>query len=127
MSRLDLVTLLVSDPKNSLRFYRELLGLELLKDSGGYVELASGALRLALFPRDELEKLLGLQMPAAGGALVLSFEVEELDERFESIVERGAEPVRAPAEAPWGKRVGFVRDPDGNLVELYEPPTPPRL
>ena len=33
----------------------------------------------------------------------------------------GAEPVTAPQTKPWGQDVAYVRDPDGNLVEIASP------
>jgi uncharacterized glyoxalase superfamily protein PhnB len=36
-------------------------------------------------------------------------------------VEGGAEPVTPPQTKPWGQDVAYVRDPDGNLVEIASP------
>lgn len=125
MIGLDLVTLLVADVERAKRFYVDALGLEVVKDSRGYVELAAGGgSRLALFPRADLAKLLERPEIAEGGGAaptVVSFHVEGLEARYEVFVSRGAEALMPPAKAPWGRRVAFLRDPDGNLVELADP------
>ena len=37
---------------------------------------------------------------------------------FDRAVEEGAAAVSPPQTKPWGQDVAYVRDPDGNLVEL---------
>jgi predicted enzyme related to lactoylglutathione lyase len=61
---------------------------------------------------------------AVGANSVLYFKVNEIENVFTAIVERGAQVERSPqlaAQMPdhalW---IGFVRDPDGNLVGLME-------
>ncbi len=53
-------------------------------------------------------------------ALILS--VEDVDAAFAALCGRGADFVTAPHDrSGWGIRVAHLRDPDGNLLELYEP------
>ena len=115
--RFDLVTLLVEDIEASRSFYQDILGLDVVKDAKGYVELASGHRRLALYSRSELSEL--LKMPLSPGSSVLSFLVEDLDSVFHDVVRRGAEILKPPGVMPWGRRLAFVMDPDRNVIELY--------
>jgi catechol 2,3-dioxygenase-like lactoylglutathione lyase family enzyme len=116
--RLDLVSLLVEDMPSATRFYRDVLGLSAIKDKDGYVELESGGVRLALYSRAALAKLLGVPEDRLG-PIDLSFRVDDADRAFSELVERGAEPLAAPRTMPWGHRLGFVRDPEGNLIEVF--------
>jgi catechol 2,3-dioxygenase-like lactoylglutathione lyase family enzyme len=115
---LDLVTLLVADVAVSTRFYRDVLGLTVIKDKDGYVELESGGVRLALYSREALAKLLAVPEDRVG-RIDLSFHVEDADRAFSELVERGAEPLVPPRTMPWGHRLAFVRDPEGNLIEVF--------
>jgi catechol 2,3-dioxygenase-like lactoylglutathione lyase family enzyme len=115
------VTLLVEDVAAARRFYRDVLGLDVVKDSKGYVELAGGGVRLALFSRRDLGELLDVPNEKVG-PVDLSLSVEDMDGAFEELAARGAETLVAPKKMPWGKRAAFVRDEDGNLVELTEEP-----
>lgn len=115
---LDLVTLLVADLAASTRFYRDVLGLSVVKDKDGYVELESGGVRLALYSRAALAKLLTVAEDRLG-RIDLSFRVDDADRAFSDLVERGAEPLVSPRTTPWGHRMAFVRDPEGNLIEVY--------
>jgi uncharacterized glyoxalase superfamily protein PhnB len=40
---------------------------------------------------------------------------------YERAVQEGAEPVTGPETRPWGQDVAYVRDADGNLIELASP------
>jgi lactoylglutathione lyase len=40
---------------------------------------------------------------------------------YDRAVEEGAAAVSPPQTKPWGQDVAYVRDPDGNLVELASP------
>jgi lactoylglutathione lyase len=44
--------------------------------------------------------------------------VEDVDVMTASLRDAGAGVLREPADMPWGERVGFVADPEGDLVAL---------
>ena len=46
---------------------------------------------------------------------------EDVAAAFERAVAEGAEAVQPPQTKPWGQDVAYVRDPDGNLVEIASP------
>jgi catechol 2,3-dioxygenase-like lactoylglutathione lyase family enzyme len=51
-----------------------------------------------------------------------ALEVEDLDQTFAALSAVGAEPVSPPAPAVQpGARFAYVRDPEGNLLELIQP------
>jgi catechol 2,3-dioxygenase-like lactoylglutathione lyase family enzyme len=50
-------------------------------------------------------------------------EVADLDGAFEAITGNGGQPVWPPADAVEpGARFAYVKDPEGNLIELIQPP-----
>jgi lactoylglutathione lyase len=118
--RLDLVTLLVDDLEAAKGFYRDVLGLPVLRDVAGFVELESGGGRLALYSRSALAELLAVDLSEVA-RIDLSFATSDVDRFFDELVARGAEPLAAPRTMPWGHRVAFFRDRDGNLVEIFAP------
>jgi lactoylglutathione lyase len=124
--KLTHVRLLTDRMDEMVRFYRDVLGLDVTLDAGGgvYYELASGAAILALFRRDLMAQLIGSDLPAPGrsDAAALTFEVEDVDEAARSLRERGAELVTEPSDYEVAfLRVAHLRDPDGNLVEINAP------
>ncbi|MBI4819639.1 MAG: VOC family protein [Deltaproteobacteria bacterium] len=111
------IAVTVSDVGVALRFYRDLLGLEHLFDAGPSLAfLRAGDVRLMLStPQGH---------GAVGANSVLYFRVENVEFRWAELVEKGATAERPPqltARMPdhelW---IGFVKDPDGNLVGLME-------
>lgn len=44
--------------------------------------------------------------------------MNDVDEAVDALRSIGAPVVLEPADQPWGERVAYVEDPDGNLVML---------
>ena len=56
--------------------------------------------------------------PGPGPRHELFVYVEDVDATVAALRDGGASVLRAPADMPWGERVGFVADPEGNVVSL---------
>ena len=53
--------------------------------------------------------------------ILISIDVSNVDQLLERVEALGGE-VSAPAkDMPWGQRVGHIKDPDGNAVNLAQP------
>lgn len=111
------IALVVSDVAKATGFYRDVLGLKFLFPAGPNLAfLAAGTVRIMLStPQGHGE---------AGKNSILYFKVTDIVGTHAAILARGATNERAPqltAKMPdhelW---IGFVRDPDGNLVGLME-------
>jgi lactoylglutathione lyase len=118
------IWLLVEDMPRALGFYRDTLGLTVAADLGGFVELnANERFLLSLFLRSAMrESEPGIALsPVAGQHAALVFAVQGLDAYCAGLRAKGAEFVSAEADHPeWGLRTAFLRDPNGNLLCLYE-------
>src|SRR3954469_17617622 len=58
------------------------------------------------------------QRPATGHRIELCVEVDDVDATVAQARARGVPVVLEPADQPWGERVAYLADPDGNLVLL---------
>jgi lactoylglutathione lyase len=117
--RLTHVRLLVSDMSASFRFYRDVLGLPTTwEDNSGYAEFTIGPdVALAIFPREEMGGVVALRPPGDGAVVILSVDdVDAVTAQIRSVDVEVGDPVDRP---DWGIRVAHLRDPDGNLIELY--------
>ena len=86
-----------------------------------YVEFAtpSGA-ALSLYARTRLEPYApGATQPGSNRAVMLEFEVADVDAEYARLRPVVADWVKAPSTQPWGNRSIYMRDPDGNLINLY--------
>jgi catechol 2,3-dioxygenase-like lactoylglutathione lyase family enzyme len=51
---------------------------------------------------------------------MVSFEVENVDETCQTLLEKGVRFINQPMDMPdWGMRVVHLRDPEENLIEFY--------
>jgi len=122
------VRLLVKDFPKCFKFYSEQLGLEPAwgDENGCYAsfKVADGIEGFALFMSDYMA-------PAVGNAdknqplgyrekSMVSFEVTNVDETYQSLLKKGIHFVNEPTDmSDWGMRVVHLRDPEENLIELF--------
>ena len=65
-------------------------------------------------------------MPArSSGAVIRSSR--KVDDEYDRIKQFTTEFVNEPTTMPWGNRSLLLRDPDGNLINLFTPVTPDAL
>jgi catechol 2,3-dioxygenase-like lactoylglutathione lyase family enzyme len=129
--RFGYTILYVSDVASSLDFYERALGQKrrFLHESGQYAELDTGETALA-FAAHELAaaNVPGIYRPEESPGTRPGFEVcfvtRDVQGAFDQAVTEGAESVTPPQTKPWGQQVAYVRDPDGNLVEIASPAGP---
>ena len=107
----------VKNIETSLGFYRDILGLPFLfSPNENLAFLQCGATRIML------------STPQGAGEVgknsILYFKVKDIGNYYQGVVENGATEERQPqlaAKMPdhelW---IGFLKDPDGNLVALME-------
>ena len=123
--RIGLVTILTDDVSSMKGFYRDILGFEVKKDLGNYVEFVNEGVRFAVCARDVMHEGTShssYREPSEGQAFELAFPLdspEEVDRAYEEIVSKGATPVKGPEMMAWGRRTAFFADPEGNIHELY--------
>ena len=120
---LDYVVLIVADLDRALDFYTGTLGLSLQHRAEKYAQMRAGTTRLSLYTRAAMSETLGVEIDApstSAPAFELGFKVTDCDAAFAELVRAGAPVVAAPTTRPWGQRTAYVRDPDGNLIELAE-------
>ena len=96
-----------------------------LPDDGpaGYVGLTRDASELAIVAEQWPNDHYGIPR-GSGPTFEMFIYVDDADETFAELQDRGATVIHAPEDMPWGERVGFVRDPDGNPVAIATAPQP---
>jgi catechol 2,3-dioxygenase-like lactoylglutathione lyase family enzyme len=122
--QLDNVRLLTDDFAAAFAFYADGVGLPVLYGTaeGPYAELSAGTASIGIAVRDQMP---GVDPTApAGDRAVLVLEAEPLDETLAELRARGIDVEDAVDRRAWGIRVTHLRDPDGRLLELFEPIQP---
>ncbi len=127
--RLYSVRLLVDRFDACFRFYRDVVGLEPVwgEEGGRYADFKAGnGAFIALFRRELMADAVGTRtLPADAPAqdrAALVLQVENLDAAVPMLRDKGAVFVTEPKDYPaWTIRAAHIRDPDGNLIELFSP------
>ena len=116
--RFSQARLLVDDFGATFRFYRDALGLGTASghESSGYASFDTGTGTIAIFERGGQSEVVELRPP--GDSTLLVLEVDDVDAAVARLVQH---VVREPVDQPeWGGRVAYLRDPSGNLIELFQ-------
>jgi lactoylglutathione lyase len=114
----------VASLQSSLVLYQQVLGgvpTYQFPDTGepAFVTLKLGSSEIGLGQMNDTPPLHGQVLrPASGHRIELCVYVDELESVFAAAVASGAKPVLSPTAQPWGERVAYIEDPDGNLVML---------
>ena len=126
--KFDHLRLLVANFPECFRFYRDLIGLEVTwgdeNDSyASFTDRKGKESVLALFKRQAMAAIVGTddlpQNVNAQDRVALIFAVENVDSTIEHLQNQGAAIVLEPRDYPdWGIRSAYIRDPDGNLIEI---------
>ena len=110
----------------TLGFYRDRLGLEVsfaFPEEGepAFVSLKLGGSELALADvRGQETGTHGLPVrPAGGQRFEVCVQVDDVDAAVAELRGTGAPVLVEPADQPWGERLAYVQDPEGNPVMLY--------
>ena len=115
----------VSDMEQTIAFYTNVLGLEVLER-----KVSPRGSHLAFLKVPNSEELIELtSFPPSGPVKVqedlvhLAFQVESLDETMTSLNAMGVKVTDGPTQTSSGNRFIFIDAPDGYEVELIERPS----
>jgi lactoylglutathione lyase len=108
-----------------IRFYRDLLGMiesfRFPKEGDpAYVTLTWGAASLGMGTYDVTPGLEArdLRLPKEGRGFELCIYVPDVDAVVARLQADGVSMLVAPVDQPWGERLAYVQDPEGNTVML---------
>ncbi|TAJ75111.1 MAG: VOC family protein [Gallionellaceae bacterium] len=108
------------DPKALADWYRDNLGLDVQPWGGaalrwGTPENPSGSTAWSLFSEDSSH------FEPSASPFMVNYGVDDLVGLLAALRERGCQILAGPEESEHGK-FGWLLDPEGNKVELWEPP-----
>jgi len=151
ITKLNHANVIVSDLERSIKFYTDVLGLEVLmateideaqfargvgisgaKVKGVFLQVPGTPTVIEMFeytaPHSS-KQISPSDLPSDIGIGHLAFEVHDLDVAYEKLVARGIKFVSAPVTIPethkdvGGVRFCYFNDPDGILLELISFPS----
>jgi predicted enzyme related to lactoylglutathione lyase len=139
IKKINCIEIPVSDMNKSTVFYEKVLGLDKSYEHPVWTSFDVGGTSLAIAVsgtkgQDKDTEICRSCTPcvlryAAGkggqtgkptAMFVLYLSVEDLDEKFHELKEKGVEFISEPREQAWGGRTALMLDPDRNILVLSE-------
>jgi predicted enzyme related to lactoylglutathione lyase len=117
IKRVEWVAIWSENVEGLLPFYRDVLGLRVVQQWEGYVSLSGS---------DEGSNLnLGTHSEVRGKASdpyrhMVGLRCDDVDGEYVRLSSLGVEFIEKPAPYP-GFRLATLKDPEGNLIQLYQP------
>ena len=124
--------LFVHDQDAALKFYRDVIGLEVRTD-----ESVEDYRWLTVGPADQPDLEIGLSrigppvpptdyealnaLLAKGSLQGIIFQIDDVDAKFEQVRAAGAEVLQEPIDQFYGVRDCAFRDPSGNMIRFSSP------
>lgn len=118
--KLKNILLVVSDLEQSIAFYHDLFGLEVILDQDGNVIMTEG---LVLQDAKIWRQFLGQGIIPKNNTCELYFEEQNIEAFVEKLEKYplSIEYVNPLMVHSWGQKVVRFYDPDGNLIEVGTP------
>jgi uncharacterized glyoxalase superfamily protein PhnB len=116
------VRLVTNDFEALVSFYSRLSATDATRLAEGFAELRLAGATLAI-SEERLVRLFnaGAATAASNRSAILEFEVDDVDAILARLGD-AATVVMPPSTMPWGNRSLLIRDPDGNLVNVFSRP-----
>ncbi len=117
LNKIEGITLLVSDLKRSVEFYRDTLNLRVNKESEDKIEFSK---------KDSTNTKLIIELDKTGSnknnksSVIITFSVIDLNTIYDKLTQRKVDFHKKLSEDETGKNT-IIRDPDGYLISLTEP------
>ncbi len=107
------ITLTVKDLKKSVEFYENILGLQKKYEFNDYAGFDCGGVELGVKTWGELQ-------PPRKGEPCIDFLVDNVDEAYRTLRDKGVEFLEEPKETLWGARAVAFADQDGNVLQMVQ-------
>ena len=117
LNKIEGITLLVSDIKRSVEFYRDILNLRVNKESEDRIEFSK---------KDSTNTKLIIELDKTGSnknnksSVIITFSVIDLNTIYDKLTQRKVDFHKKLSDDETGKNT-IIRDPDGYLISLTEP------
>ncbi|WP_339296854.1 VOC family protein [Paenibacillus sp. FSL R5-0623] len=118
------VRIITDDVNRLVEFYEKITGVSAERPAPVFAELVMPSCTLAIGHSQTVQLFgAGSAVAANNRTVIIEFHVHDVDAEYERLKPFVDEWVKEPTTMPWGNRAVLLRDPDGNLVNLFTPVT----
>lgn len=116
------VRIITDDLEGMVAFYERITGQPAERPAPVFAQFSGPGGTLAIASTATVAVLGGALTPATNRSVLIEFEVADVDGDFAGLQLGSDDVVLEPTTMPWGNRSALVRDPDGNVVNLFSRP-----
>ncbi|PZE60191.1 VOC family protein [Curtobacterium sp. MCLR17_044] len=116
------VRIITDDLEGMVAFYERVTGQPAERPAPVFAQFSGPGGTLAIASTATVAMLGGAVTPATNRSVFIEFEVADVDGAFAGLQLGSDDVVLEPTTMPWGNRSALVRDPDGNVVNLFSRP-----
>ncbi|PZE33015.1 MULTISPECIES: VOC family protein [unclassified Curtobacterium] len=116
------VRIITDDLEGMVAFYERITGQPAERPAPVFAQFSGPGATLAIASTATVAMLGGTLTPATNRSVFIEFEVADVDGDFAGLQLGSDDVVLEPTTMPWGNRSALVRDPDGNVVNLFSRP-----
>lgn len=118
------VRIITDDLDRLVAFYEKVTGISAMRPAPVFAEFVLPSCTLAIGHSQTVPLFAaGSARAADNHTVIIEFRVHDVDAEYARLKPLVDEWVQAPTTMPWGNRSALLRDPDGNLVNLFAPVT----
>lgn len=121
------IRIITSKTEELINFYEQVTGVKAIRYTPDFAELKTKTATLAIGSTKTLQFFGGdsVAQPAHNRSVIIEFLVNDVQQDFEKLSTfLNDRIVQEPTIMPWGNKSLLLRDPDGNLVNLFTPASP---
>ena len=121
------IRIITANINGLVKFYEQVTGMPVVQYTPDFAELQTKTATLAIGSTRTLQFFGGesVAQPSQNRSAIIEFMVDDVGKDYERLADF-LQPylVQEPTTMPWGNKSLLLRDPDGNLVNLFTPVTP---
>lgn len=124
IDKISATVLVVRDFDTCLKFYRDTLGLPLTFSDVNFAAFNFGNQQLALMHNSNASHLISEAViqpnSTTEGAprFFIAVFLDDVDKAYEAFKAKGVPFIKPPTTHPWGQRIAYFHDPEGNIWEI---------
>ncbi len=123
LNEVEVITLFVDDLQKSIRFYKDVFGLETLYNDDDCEVMKLGGLAINVLKFANATTLVepaAVAKPGSGSQMIFTIKVKDANSVCAELAAHGVSLINGPVDRPWGRRTAAFADPDGNVWEIAQ-------
>lgn len=116
------IRIITDDVERLAAFYERVTGRTAERPAPVFAQIVGPGATLAIAHPTTVAMLGDAVAPGANRSVLVELEVADVDAELARLAPEPEDVVLPPSTMPWGNRSALLRDPDGNVVNLFSRP-----